>query len=119
MFFRTRLVWRGGSQNQKSQKKAETIREYQNKNLEILQYIQGATTKLRKLIYRHLCLYAFNEDDANVATQILKGNRKFLKTEAYKAVQASARMTTNVMEEGIETGELRSDLQPHLVRAMI
>lgn len=98
---------------------AETIREYQNKNLEILQYIQGAANKLRTLIYRHLSLYASKEDYANVDTQILKGNRKFLKTEAYTVVQVSARMTTNVMEEGIETGECRSDLQPHLVRAMI
>ena len=98
---------------------AETIREYQNKNLEILQYIQGAANKLRTLIYRHLSPYAFNEDYANVAMLILKGNRNFLKTEAYKVVQTSARITTKVMAEGIEAGEFRSDLQPHLVRAMI
>jgi TetR/AcrR family fatty acid metabolism transcriptional regulator len=98
---------------------AETIREYQNKNLEILQYIQGAANKLRTLIYRHLSLYAFNEDYATVAMLFLKGNRNFLKTEAYKVVQASARITTKVLEEGIEAGEFRSDLQPHLVRAMI
>ncbi len=98
---------------------AETIREYQNKHLEILQYIQGAANKLRTLIYRNLSLYTFNEDYANVAMLILKGNRNFLKTEAYKVVQASARITTKAMEEGIEAGEFRSDLQPHLVRAMI
>ena len=98
---------------------AETIREYQNKHMEILQYIQGAANKLRTLIYRHLSLYTFNEDYANVAMLILKGNRNFLKTEAYKVVQASARITTKAMEEGIEAGEFRSDLQPHLVRAMI
>jgi hypothetical protein len=50
---------------------------------------------------------------------ILKGNRNFLKTEAYKIVQASARITTKVMEDGIKAGEFRPDLQPHLVRAMI
>lgn len=98
---------------------AETIREYHNKHLEILQYIQGAANKLRTLIYRHLSLYTFNEDYANVAMLILKGNRNFLKTEAYKVVQASTRITTKAMEEGIEAGEFRSDLQPHLVRAMI
>ncbi|MCJ7775942.1 MAG: TetR/AcrR family transcriptional regulator [Desulfobulbaceae bacterium] len=58
---------------------AETIREYQNKNQEILQYIQGAANKLRTLIYRHLSLYTFNEDYANVVMLILKGNRNFFK----------------------------------------
>jgi TetR/AcrR family fatty acid metabolism transcriptional regulator len=50
---------------------------------------------------------------------VLKGNRNFLKTEAYKVVQASARITTEVLEEGVERGEFRPDLQPYLVRAMI
>ena len=98
---------------------AETIREYLNKNLEILQYIQGAANKLRTLIFRHLSLYAFNENYANVVMLILKGNRNFLKTEAYKVVQASARITTQVLEEGKKTGEFRPDIQPQLVRAMI
>jgi len=98
---------------------AETIRDYLNKNLEILQYIQGAANKLRTLIYRHLSLYGDNEDYANVVMLILKGNRNFLKTEDYKVVQASARVTTRVLEEGIRNGEFRSDLQPNLIRAMI
>jgi AcrR family transcriptional regulator len=98
---------------------AETVREYHQKNLEILKYTWGAANKLRTLIHRHLGLYAFNEDYANVVMLILKGNRNFLKTEAYKIVQASAQVTTQVLEEGIQSGEFRSDMQPHLVRAMI
>lgn len=98
---------------------AETISEYQEKNLEILQYMHGAANKLRTLIYRHLNLYANNEDYANVVMLILKGNRNFLKTDAYKVVQASARVTSQVLEEGMKTGEFRSDLKIQLVRAMI
>ena len=98
---------------------AEIIGQYQKRNLEILQYTWGAANKLRTMIHRHLSLYAYNEDYANVIMLILKGNRNFLQTEAYKVVQASARVTTQVLEEGIETGEFRSTLKPHLVRAMI
>jgi TetR/AcrR family fatty acid metabolism transcriptional regulator len=98
---------------------AEIISEYQKKNQEILQYTWGAANKLRTLIHRHLSLYSQNEEYANVVMLILKGNRNFLQTEAYKIVQASARVTTQVLEEGIRTGEFRSDLKPHLVRAMI
>ena len=98
---------------------AETIHQYQEKNLEILEYIQGAANKLKFLIYRHLKLYASNPDYANVVMLILKGNRNFLKTEAYKIVQRSARNTTQVLEEGIKNGEFRPDINPYLVRAMI
>ena len=98
---------------------AETIHQYQEKNLEILEYIQGAANKLRFLIYRHLKLYASNPDYANVVMLILKGNRNFLKTEAYEIVQRSARNTTQVLEEGIQNGEFSQHIKPYLVRAMI
>ncbi len=98
---------------------AAKIQEYIEKNLELLEYIHGAANKLRTLIYRHICLYASDEDYANVVMLILKGNRNFLKTDAYKVVQASARITTRVLEEGIRTGEFHPDLNIHLVRAMI
>ena len=98
---------------------AETIHRYQEKNLEILEYIQGAANKLKFLIYRHLKLYASNPDYANVVMLILKGNRNFLKTEAYKIVQRSARNTTQVLEEGIQNGEFRPHIKPYLVRDMI
>jgi TetR/AcrR family fatty acid metabolism transcriptional regulator len=98
---------------------AEKIGEHLEKNMEILQYIQGAANKLRAVIYRHLSLYAEDEDYANVVVLILKGNRNFLKTEAYKVVQASARLTTQVLEEGMQNGEFHADLNPYLVRAMI
>lgn len=97
----------------------ETIREYRDKNLEILPYIKGAANKLRAVIHRHLSLYADNSDYANVVMLILKGNRNFIKTQAYKVVQSAARITTQILEEGIRTGEFRPDLQPHLARAMI
>jgi AcrR family transcriptional regulator len=98
--------------------KEETL-QHLKKSEELLQYIQGAANKLRMLIYRHLRLYSTNPDYAKVVMLILKNNRKFLKTEAYKIVQASARHTIQVLEEGTKNGEFRPDIQPYLVRAMI
>jgi TetR/AcrR family fatty acid metabolism transcriptional regulator len=71
------------------------------------------------LIYRHLKLYSTNPDYAKVVMLILKTNRRFLQTEAYKIVQASSRFTIQVLEEGIKNGEFRPDIRPYLVRAMI
>ena len=98
---------------------AETIREYHEKNREILPHIQGAANKLRFLIQRHLGLYGDNPDYATVVMLILKGSRNFLKTNAYKIVQSSARNYIQVFEEGIQNGEFRSDIKPYLVRALI
>jgi TetR/AcrR family fatty acid metabolism transcriptional regulator len=98
---------------------AEIIKEYQEKNREILPHIQGAANKLRFLIYRHLGLYADKPDYATVVMLMLKGSRNFLKTDAYKIVQSSARNYIQVLEEGIQNGEFRSDIRPYLVRAMI
>jgi TetR/AcrR family fatty acid metabolism transcriptional regulator len=98
---------------------AEKIRGHLKKNRDILQYVRGAANRLRTVIYRHLSLYANDEDYAKVVVLILKGNRNFLKTDAYKVVQESARITTQILEEGIESGEFNPDLNPYLVRAMI
>jgi len=98
---------------------AQTTRQYEEKNREILKYIRGAVNKLRFLIYRHLSLYAENPDYANIVMLILKGHRNFQKTDAYKIVQSTARKTIHVLEEGIQNGEFRAGIQPLLVRAII
>jgi TetR/AcrR family transcriptional regulator, fatty acid metabolism regulator protein len=98
---------------------AEKILEYHKQNRDILQYIHGATNRLRFVIYRHLELYASDADYARVAMLILKTNRNFINTEAYKIVQASARNTLEVLQQGIKSGEFRPNMQPYLVRAMI
>jgi len=98
---------------------AEKISSYHEKNREIIKYLHGAANKLRFLILRHLELYENNPDYANVVMLILKGNRNFLKTDAYKIVQQSARYYVQVLKEGVQNGEFREDVQPYLVRAMI
>jgi TetR/AcrR family fatty acid metabolism transcriptional regulator len=93
--------------------------QHLRKNEEILQYVQGAANKIRVLIYRLLKVYDLNPDFAKVIMLLLKTNRNFLKTEAYRQVQLSARLTTQVVEEGVKSGEFRPDTKPLVVRAMI
>ena len=98
---------------------AQITQQYDEKIREILKHIHGAANKLRFLINRHLSLYAENPDYANIVMLILKGHRNFQKTDAYKIVQSTARITIDVLDEGIQNGEFRSDTQPLLVRAII
>jgi TetR/AcrR family fatty acid metabolism transcriptional regulator len=98
---------------------AEKISAYHEKNREIIRYLNGAANKLRFLILRHLELYQNDPDYANVVMLILKGNRNFLKTGAYKIVRQSAQYYIEVLKEGIQSGEFRENIAPYLVRAMI
>ncbi|MGD9058301.1 MAG: TetR/AcrR family transcriptional regulator [Desulfobacterales bacterium] len=98
---------------------AQTTLQYEEKSREILKYIPGAANKLRFLVHSHLGLYAENPDYANIVMLILKGHRNFQKTEAYKIVQSAARKTIRVLEEGMQNGEFRPGIQPHLVRAIL
>jgi TetR/AcrR family fatty acid metabolism transcriptional regulator len=98
---------------------ARTTQAYEEKSREILKYIPGAANKLRFLVHSHLGLYAENPDYANIIMLTLKGHRNFQKTEAYKIVQSAARKTIDVLEEGMQNGEFRSDIQPLLVRAIL
>ena len=98
---------------------AQTTRQYEEKNREILKHIHGAANKLRFLIDRHLNLYAENPDYANIVMLILPGHRNCQNTDAYNLVQSTARSAMDVLDEGIQNGEFRSDIQPYLLRAMI
>ncbi|MFP3998618.1 MAG: TetR/AcrR family transcriptional regulator [Desulfobacterales bacterium] len=98
---------------------AENIRGYEEKDREILSYIQSAADKLRFLIHRQLALYDNNPDYATVVMLILKGNPNFLKTDSYKIIQLAARNYIEVIEEGMENNEFQKNLDPYLIRAMI
>jgi AcrR family transcriptional regulator len=98
---------------------AETTRLYHEKSLEIMPYIHGAANRLRFLIERHLRLYADNPSYADVIMLIIKVNRNFIATDAYRVVRSVARQYLEVLEEGVRTREFREDIQPHTVRAMI
>lgn len=84
-----------------------------------LNYVKGAENKLRSLIYHYLWFYQNNPEYASVVMLILKQNRKFIETDGYQTVAQGYRIFLNVLEEGVKSGEFRSDIDPYLVRATI
>jgi TetR/AcrR family fatty acid metabolism transcriptional regulator len=84
-----------------------------------LKMVRGAANKLRGIIYHYLWFYQSHPDYAAVAMLILKQNRKFLETQAYNDVRELSRLILDVIEEGISSGEFKSDFNPYLVRAVI
>jgi AcrR family transcriptional regulator len=84
-----------------------------------LSYIRGAANKLRGVIFGYLRFYQNHPEYASVALLILKQNREFLKTEAYQLIRHWSRWIVNIVKEGIEAGEFKTDTNPYLVRSMI
>lgn len=87
--------------------------------LEISRYVHGARERIRLIIQGYLEFYENNRLYTSVALLTLKGNRNFLKTEAYQVVRQAARNIILAYQEGIEEGVFREDIDPYVARNMI
>jgi AcrR family transcriptional regulator len=84
-----------------------------------LKYMRGAANKLRGFIYHQLMFYQNNPEWAAVVMLILKQHRKYLKTDTYQIIRQWSRIITQIVEEGIDSGEFKTDTNPYLVRSVI
>ena len=84
-----------------------------------LNYISGTSNQLRAMIY-HLCkFYQDNPDFASISLMTLKTNKKFMETDIYKDLIEYYKIMINVINKGIQDGELKSDINPYFVRSVI
>ncbi|MBI9075688.1 MAG: TetR/AcrR family transcriptional regulator [Desulfatibacillum sp.] len=82
-----------------------------------LKLIRGSADKLRAILYLQLLFYIENRDFAAVIMLILKQNRRFIDTEAHHAIREHLKTVDRVIQEGMETGEFRDDMDPYLLRS--
>ena len=82
-------------------------------------YITGAENKIRAIVNGYYNLYKDNPNYSSLVLLDLKHNRNFMETESYQAVRRSAGLILKAIEEGIEGGEFREDIDPYLVRSML
>jgi TetR/AcrR family transcriptional regulator, fatty acid metabolism regulator protein len=86
---------------------------------ELGHYVHGARERIRLVIQVYLEFYESNRLYTSIALLTLKGNRKFLKSEAYQAVREGARNIVEVYKEGVLEGVFRDDIDPYLARNMV
>ncbi len=84
-----------------------------------LKLIRGAGNKLRAIVYLLMDSYQSNPDFAAVLMLFLKHNKKFLDTSGHHVIKEGIKQITRVIEEGIEQGEFKPELNPYLIRAMV
>jgi len=84
----------------------------------VLSYVKGAENKIRAIVYSYMDLYERNPDYSSLVLLELRSNRNFHKSKAYAMVRRPARMLIDAINEGIETGEFKKDIEPFLIRSM-
>ncbi|HPQ55049.1 MAG TPA: TetR/AcrR family transcriptional regulator [Spirochaetota bacterium] len=84
-----------------------------------LAHVRGAGNKLRSLIYHYLWFWQSHPDYASVALLILKQNRKFVDTEAYRIIQETYSMIPEIIREGIASGEFDPSIRIGVATSMV
>ena len=88
-------------------------------NEDHLRGLTGARVKLRKLVWNYFEFLINNLRYTNLLLFELRGNRDFYKTEVYEEFKTFTRTFRDVILEGAESGEFRSQLNPRLVLNLI
>jgi len=86
---------------------------------EEVQGISGALNKLRRVIWSHINVYANNRVFARILMLEVRCFSDYYRSKPYKLVKDYSTLFLEILEEGIETGEIRSDISPPLIRQII
>ncbi len=84
-----------------------------------LKLIRGSANKLRSIIYLFIDSYRRNPDFTAVLMIYLKHNKKFLDTKGHHAIKAGIRHISEIIEDGVASGEFKKGINPYLIRSMI
>ena len=82
-------------------------------------YVKGAANRIRAIVYGYYQLYKENPYYSSLVLLDLKHNRNFMETESYREVRRAARLILDAIQEGMESGEFRDDVDPYLLRSII
>ena len=78
--------------------------------------VRGAENKLRKYLWWYLRRIEQSPLDAKIVYLFLKTNANFLNTEVYANVKKLYSYLVEIFEEGLKTGEMKSDLDSRIAR---
>jgi TetR/AcrR family fatty acid metabolism transcriptional regulator len=78
--------------------------------------IKGAVNKLRKYLWWYFRRVEEAPLDAKIVYLFLKTNANFMSTDVYSNVKLLYSCLLDIFEEGIKSGEMRSDLNPRIAR---
>jgi len=81
-----------------------------------LKGIKGAFNKLRKLTWLHFNLFRNNRVVARIILLEVRNHRSFYKSDSYEKIRQYNAIVKSVIEEGVQEGEIRSDIPVWVIR---
>ena len=84
-----------------------------------LKGIKGALNKIRKLIWGHISVYSSNRVFAKILFLEVRNHLDYYRSDTYQLIRAYSKILLEIIEEGVENGEIRSDIPPKLIRQVI
>jgi len=85
----------------------------------VLKGIEGTLNKIRKLIWVSINLYSSNRVFAKILLIEVRNFPGYFHSETYHLVQDYANLILEIIEEGIQAGEIRDDIPPKQLRQVI
>ena len=84
-----------------------------------LKGIKGALNKIRKLIWGHISVYSANRVFAKILFLEVRNHLDYYSSDTYELIRAYSKILLEIIEEGVDSGEIRSDIPPKLIRQVI
>ncbi|MEN8247106.1 MAG: TetR/AcrR family transcriptional regulator [Thermodesulfobacteriota bacterium] len=101
----------------------QVLTEYLEDYFEPLKFelkgIEGALNKIRKLIWANINMYSSNRVFAKILLLEVRNFPGYFHSETYQLVQEYANMLLEIIEEGIQAGEIRDDIPPKQLRQIV
>lgn len=94
---------------------AEYLEEFLVRAEMDLKGIEGAFNKLRKIIWSHINVYATNRVFAKILLLEVRSYSDYYRSRPYEMVRQYSGIVRDVVREGIESGEIRNDIQATMV----
>jgi len=85
----------------------------------VLEYVKGAENKIRAIMFSYMDLYEQYPDYSSLVLLQLRVHRGFHTSKAYQLVRYPAGLLIRAIQEGIEAGDFRQDVDPYLVRSIL
>jgi len=98
---------------------AEYLKQYNISFKMDLRGIKGALNKLRKLIWTHFNAYSTNRVFARILLIEARNQKDYYHSETYDFVKYYSNVLMEIIEEGIENGEIRDDISKKIMRQSI
>lgn len=81
--------------------------------------LRGSLNKLRKIIWEHMYLYQHELVFAKIMLLEVRNYPGYFQSETYRIVQKNTKFVREIIEEGINVGEIRSDISSRIIMQIV